>query len=213
MKHRTKLLMTLCLSALLITGCGSSGSDTAAKDLELQKKELELKEKELELREKELTLKETGKQSGADAAQSAGTGTANPSGETQTTATTTASSSAANYTTITDFWREFKKAATKKNYQRISQLTYFPFLKQTKYIYKEDFAKFTFTESNIKAIAKAKTPVRSLMAFDGGLDNKGKQVKTGFVQGQVYEVKLGGARIFFAKSAGSFKFIAIISGE
>ena len=111
------------------------------------------------------------------------------------------------------FWTDFQNAAGKKDYKKISELTYFPFLKQNNYISAEEFKEFAFDNNNIQAILKAKLPAIGSMSFGGGYDSEGEPVKVKFAEGSIYELNIGGPAIYFSKVNGEFKFIAISYGE
>lgn len=114
------------------------------------------------------------------------------------------------------FWEYFKKAAISKDYKKLSEQTYFPFLNHGTYLYKKDFDRFTFPDYIIDNIKKAKSPVKSSMMFGGGSDSNGNSVHVDFnykTKCDLYEVDLGGPAIYFSKVNGQYKFIAILYGE
>lgn len=112
------------------------------------------------------------------------------------------------------FWEEFKSAVISDDYNKISQLTYFPFLQQNKYIYADDFKMFRFETGYVNAIKKTANPVKSNMFFGGGMDINGNPVTVTFKEGTLFEVNMNdGPAIYFAKVNGVFRFIAILYGE
>lgn len=112
------------------------------------------------------------------------------------------------------FWEEFKSAVITDDYNKVSNLTYFPFLQQNNYIYADDFKTFRFETGNVSAIKKAAKPVKSNMFFGGGMDSNGNPVNVTFNEGTVYEVDMNdGPAIYFAKVNGVFRFIAVVYGE
>ena len=124
-----------------------------------------------------------------------------------------ASKATSKYNNLNLFWTDFKNAAIKKDYKKMTELTYFPFLMQNIYIYSADFKDFTSDNTNISAIKKAKIPTISSMYFGGGSDINGNMVNVKFNQGSIYEANIGGPTIYFSKINGEFKFIAILYGE
>jgi hypothetical protein len=120
------------------------------------------------------------------------------------------------YSDLKIFWKYFKEAAISKDYKKLFEQTYFPFLNHGTYLYKKDFDRFTFPDYIIDDIKKAKSPVKSSMMFGGGTDSNGNLVNVDFnykTKCDLYEVDLGGPAIYFSKINGQYKFIAILYGE
>ncbi|HEY9001263.1 MAG TPA: hypothetical protein VIM89_07910 [Mucilaginibacter sp.] len=121
--------------------------------------------------------------------------------------------SKSSFLNIYSFWSNFKNLAISKNYIKLSQLTYFPFLRQNKYLNQEEFKAFKFPDAIIKAIRTSTGPIKSSMSFNGGTDNKGNPVMLTFDPRTIYEVNVGGPTIYFAVADDSYKFIGILYGE
>ncbi|MFZ4589803.1 MAG: hypothetical protein ACOYN6_02315 [Ignavibacteria bacterium] len=116
--------------------------------------------------------------------------------ETQKTSVTSKS-----YTDLTEFWNDFKKFALAGEYDKITEMTRFPFLYQSTEMTKADFKDFTFTETFIKGMKTKKSPKQSEMMF------------LGIKSGEMYEVEYEGQAIYFSKINGDWKFVGILFGE
>ena len=125
----------------------------------------------------------------------------------------TQTNSKTDYSNLNTFWTDFKNAALKKNKSKISQLTYFPFLKHGRYLTKEKFADYDLPDFVINPLKTAKAPVKSSMAFGGGSDGEGNSVTVNFPAGSLYEVSLGGPTLYFSKVNGEYKFVAVLYAE
>ncbi|MFI5163226.1 MAG: hypothetical protein ACHQHN_18245, partial [Sphingobacteriales bacterium] len=116
-------------------------------------------------------------------------------------------------TSIYAFWNQFKNAVVQKDYKKISQLTYFPFLRQGTYLNEQAFSQFRFSDNDIRIIKTSKAPVKSTMFFGGGRDSQGNLVNVNFAKGTIFEAVIGGPTIYFSNINGGYKFIAILYGE
>ena len=118
------------------------------------------------------------------------------------------------YSDIKIFWEDFKDAFNWKDKQKIAEMTYFPYLSQGGYVYKEEFVN-NFNEyfSSFGNIDKYKTPKKSSMMFGGGLDSKGKPVSVDWKTGSLLATSIGGPTMYFGKEKGVYKFVATLYGE
>jgi hypothetical protein len=109
-----------------------------------------------------------------------------------------------NYDDAEIFWITFKKFANSKNYQKIAEMTYFPFAYQNTIYNKEEFKDFTFSDDLLKAIRKIKFPKKSKSTWT----IKEKRVA-------VWEVSVENiyTSLFFCKVSGQWKFVGILQGD
>lgn len=105
------------------------------------------------------------------------------------------------YTDLTEFWNDFKKYALAAEYDKITEMTYFPFLHQSTEMSKAEFKDFTFTDHFLSGMKTKKTPKQSEMIFSG------------FKSGELYEVDYQGRALYFAKVNSDWKFIGLLYGE
>ncbi len=116
--------------------------------------------------------------------------------ESQKTAVTNKS-----YGDLTEFWNDFKKFALAGEYDKITELTRYPFLYQSTEMSKADFKEFRFTETFLNGMKTKKTPKKSEMMF------------LGIKAGDMYEVEYEGQAIYFSKVNDEWKFVGILFGE
>lgn len=105
------------------------------------------------------------------------------------------------YTDLTEFWNDFKKFSLAGEYDKITEMTRFPFLYQSTEMSKADFKDFKFTETFLKGMKTKKTPKKSEMMF------------LGIKAGDMYEVEYEGQAIYFSKVNDEWKFVGILFGE
>lgn len=105
------------------------------------------------------------------------------------------------YSDLSVFWKDFKEAASKKDYKKIEEMSLFPFFAQNNNLEKEEFEDFTFSELILSALKTATPPVKSSFWI-------GK-----YKEGSLYEVNCGGPAIYFTKQDNEWKFAGIMYGE
>ncbi|MCX6156724.1 MAG: hypothetical protein NTY74_01950 [Ignavibacteriae bacterium] len=105
------------------------------------------------------------------------------------------------YADLTEFWNDFKKFALAGDYDKITEMTRFPFLYQSTEMTKADFKEFRFTDTFISGMNTKKAPKKSEMMF------------LGIKAGEMYEVEYEGQAIYFSKINGDWKFVGILFGE
>lgn len=105
------------------------------------------------------------------------------------------------YSDLTEFWNDFKKFALAGEYDKITEMTYFPFLHQSSEMSKSEFKEFRFTETFLNGMKTKKVPKKSEMMFSG------------FKSGELYEVDYNGQSLYFAKVDGDWKFIGLLYEE
>ena len=119
------------------------------------------------------------------------------------------------YSDINIFWKDFKDAMIKKDKKSISEMTHFPFMLQSQFVYKDEFLQdFNKSMKNVIAnIIKSKLPKRSQMMIGGGLDTKGNAVDVEWKEGSLLETQSEYIYLYFGKSSGIYKFIGLLYGE
>jgi hypothetical protein len=105
------------------------------------------------------------------------------------------------YSDLTEFWNDFKKFALAGDYDRITEMTYFPFLHQSSEMNKSEFREFRFTDTFLDGMKTKKAPKKSEMMLSG------------FKSGELYEVEYQGQAMYFAKVKDDWKFIGLLYGE
>lgn len=105
------------------------------------------------------------------------------------------------YTDLKEFWNDFKKFALGGEYDKITEMTRFPFLYQSTEMTKQDFKEFRFTETFINGMKTKKSPKKSEMMF------------LGIKSGEMYEVEYEGQAMYFSKITDDWKFVGILFGE
>ena len=174
-QYMAKLIKMLSIAVMLVAliGCNKSDQKTTSKETDAKKTVVEEK--------KDVVKNQTA--SGQD------------NGDVKTTVTNKS------YTDLTEFWNDFKKFALAGEYDRITEMTYFPFLHQSSEMSKTEFKEFRFTETFLDGMKTKKTPKKSEMMFSG------------FQSGELYEVIYQGQAMYFAKVKGDWKFIGLLYGE
>lgn len=170
-----KLIKMFSVAILLVTllGCNKSDQKSTTKDTETKKITTEEK--------KESVKNQTA--SGQD------------NNESKTNVTNKS------YTDLTEFWGDFKKFALAGEYDKITEMTRFPFLHQSSEMNKSEFKEFTFTDNFLEGMKTKKSPKKSEMMF------------LGIKAGEMYEVEYNGQALYFSKVNGEWKFVGLLYGE
>jgi hypothetical protein len=111
------------------------------------------------------------------------------------------------------FWNTFKNAVMKKDYGTISQLTYFPFMKQNSYIKAADYKPKEMFDNISASIPTANPTLNSQLTYPAWQDANGNQISAPFDSHSFAFVNVGGPTLVFAMINGKYKFIEISYGE
>jgi len=119
------------------------------------------------------------------------------------------------YSDLSVFWEDLLTFTLNDEKGKIAEMSFFPFLWQSEFLDKEDFlTDYAKIIKSLKNSAKSiKTPRKSQMFWEGGLDRKGNSVNVIWKEGTLYEVKAGSVTYYFGTDKNVYKMVGMLYGE
>ncbi len=113
---------------------------------------------------------------------------------------------------LMEFWNNFKNAVANKDYKKITELTYFPFLQQESYVKPADFNPKDICD-NMSSVGTISPTLNSQLASLTWQDLNGNSIKPPFDSNSYAFVNINGPALTFASVNGEYKLIGISYGE